>query len=71
MTQEELISAEVPIDKLSLLSKEEMIILFKGEQDFRRQLQRRLAQLEALNEELKQQTLLLKDQYVTVKNDLL
>jgi hypothetical protein len=55
VTQEELISAEIPIDKLSLLSKEEMIILFRGEQDFRRQLQRRVATLEALNEELNQQ----------------
>lgn len=70
MTQEELISAEVPIDKLSLLSKEEIIILFKGEQDFRRQLQRENARLKALNDELKQQSLCLEEKYITIKNEM-
>lgn len=70
MTQEELIAAEVPIDKFSLLSKEDMIAYFKLEQDFRIQLQRRVAKLEALSEELKEQTLCLEEKYVTIKNEL-
>lgn len=70
MTQEELIAAEVPIDKFSLLSKEEMIIFFRLEQDFRVKLQRRVAKLEALAEELKEQKLCLEEKYVTIKNEM-
>ncbi len=70
MTQEELIAAEVPIDRFSLLSKEDMITYFKLEQNFRIQLQRRVARLEALAEELKEQSLCLEEKYVTIKNEL-
>lgn len=70
MTQEELIAAEVPIDKFSLLSKEDMITYFKLEQDFRLKLQRRVAKLEALAEELKEQRLCLEEKYVTIKNEM-
>lgn len=47
-----------------------MIILFKGEQDFRRQLQRENARLKALNDELNQQSLHLEEKYVTIKNEM-
>lgn len=70
MTQEELIAAEVPIDRFSLLSKEDMITYFKLEQDFRIQLQRENARLKALNDELNQQSLWLGEKYVTIKNEL-
>lgn len=70
MTQEELIAAEVPIDRFSLLSKEEMITFFKLEQDFRIKLQRRVAKLEAAAEEMKEQRLCLEEKYVTIKNEL-
>ena len=68
MTQEELIAAEVPIEKFSLLSKEDLITYLRLEQDFRIQLQRRVAKLEALNEELKQQNLCIEENYITIKN---
>jgi len=70
VTQEELIAAEVPIDKFSLLSKEDMITYFKLEQDFRIKLQRRVAKLEALSDELAEQKLWLEEKYVTIKNEL-
>ena len=70
MTQEELIAAEVPIDKFALLSKEDMVIYFKLEQNFRIQLQRRVAKLEALAEELKEQRFCLEEKYVTIKNEI-
>jgi hypothetical protein len=44
--------------------------LFKGEQDFRRQLQRENVRLKALNDELKQQSLRLEEHYVTIKNKI-
>ena len=70
VTQEELIAAEVPIERLSLLSKEEMITFFKFEQDFRIKLQRRVAKLKAMTEELKEQRLCREEKYVTIKNVL-
>ena len=70
MTQEELIAAEVPIEKFALLSKEDLITYLKLEQDFRIQLQRRVAKLEALNEELKQRSLCIEENYITIKNEL-
>jgi len=70
VTQKELIAAEVPIEKFSLLSKEDLITYLKLEQDFRIQLQRRVAKLEALNEELKQQNLCIEENYITIKNEL-
>ncbi len=68
MTLEEIISAEIPAEKFDFFTKEELIILLKGEQDFRRQLQKNYDRVVAANELLKQQTLLLEDQYVTIKS---
>src|SRR5579885_2574596 len=70
MTQQELIFAEVPIEKLTLLTHQELICLFKGEQSLRLQLQRDNERLRALNEELKQKSLVIEEQLVTVKNKL-
>jgi len=58
------------MEKLDLCTREELVILLKGEQDFRLQLQRDNARLRALNEELKQKSFLLGETYVTVRNKL-
>jgi transposase len=70
VTQEELIAAEVPIEKFSLLSKEDLIVYLRLEQDFRLKLQHENSRLKKLNDELKQQSLYLQEQYVTIKNEL-
>lgn len=61
---------EVPLEKLSMLSKEDLLILFKGEQSLRRQLQKRVQTLEALNEELKQKKLFVEEHFIDIKNKL-
>lgn len=68
MTQIELIKAEVPIEKIDLLSREELAQLFKLEQVFRIKLQKEVEHLRSLTEELKQKTFLIEDQYVVLKN---
>jgi transposase len=68
MTQQELLEAEVPMEKLDQLSREEILQLFKLEQSFRIGLQRYVRKVEALNEELKEQKLNLEDKYVVIKN---
>ena len=68
MTQQELIFAEVPVDKFSLLTKEELIAYLKGEQSLRIQLQKDVANLRAFNEELKQKSYSVSELLITVKN---
>jgi transposase len=58
----------VPLDKLSLLSKEELIEFYRLEQELRIQFQNEAARLRSLNDELKQKHLYLNEQYVTLKN---
>lgn len=70
VTQQELIFAEVPLEKLSLLTKEELIILFKGEQSLRIQLQKDVENLRGLKEELKQKSYTVGELLITVKNKL-
>lgn len=70
MTFEEIMLSEVPHEKLAACSKEDLLILLKGEASIRRQLQKRLERAEALNAELKQRRLVLEEQFVTVKNVL-
>lgn len=70
MTQEEIIFAEIPIEKMSLLTKEELIVLLRGEQSLRQQLQKDNNRLRDLNEELKQKSFLVADQLVNIKNKL-
>jgi transposase len=58
----------IPEDKMGLLTKEELIILIRGERSLRQQLQRDNERLRALNEELKQKKFLIDDQYIVLKN---
>lgn len=67
MTQEELF-AEVSVEKLSLLSKEELIEFFKLEQRLRIRTEKENRRLRALNEELKQKTFLVEEKYIHIKN---
>jgi transposase len=69
VTQEELFSI-VPVEKLSILSREELEEFYRLEQDFRKQLQTEVRRLRALNNELEQKTLLVGEQYVVLKNKL-
>lgn len=39
MTQEEIIFADIPMDKLDILTREELVILLRGEQSLRQQMQ--------------------------------
>lgn len=60
----------VPPEKLTFLSKEELIILLKGEQSLRLQLEEDNRRLRALNNELEQKTFLVGDQLIVLKNKL-
>lgn len=70
MTQTELILAEIPADKFDSFTKEELIVLLKGEQSIRRQLQKKLDKITALKELLEQQRIELQGRYCTIKNQL-
>jgi transposase len=63
-----LLFAPIPIEKTDILTREELVVLWKGEQDFRLQLQKDNARLRAIHEELKQRSLFLQEKYVTIKN---
>lgn len=67
---QEMLFEAIPVEKFDLLTREELIDLLKGEQDFRMQLQKDNDRLRALNEELKQKSFLLGETYITVKNKL-
>lgn len=68
MTQQELIFAEVPIEKFSLLTKEELIAYLKGEQSLRIQLQKDVENLRAFNAELSQKSYTVSELLITIKN---
>jgi transposase len=68
VTQAELISAEVPIEKLDCLSRDELVQFLKLEQGYRIRLEREVKRLRALNEELEQRSMFLEDQHVVIKN---
>lgn len=68
VTQQELIFAEVPVEKFSLLTKEELIVYLKGEQSLRIQLQKDVENLRALNAELNQKSYTVSELLITVKN---
>lgn len=68
MTQEELIKAEVPVEKFDLLTREELIQFAKLEQKFRIKLQKEVEYLRARSEELKQRFFFIEDQYIVIKN---
>ena len=70
MTQQELIFAEVPVEKFSLLTKEELIVYLKAEQSLRLQLQKENENLRALKEELKQKSYSVDELLITIKNKI-
>lgn len=70
MNQQELIFAEVPVEKFSLLTKEELIVYLKGEQSLRIQLQKEVENLRSFKEELKQKSYTVNELLITVKNKL-
>jgi len=70
MTQEEIIFAEVPVEKMSLLTKEDLLILLRGEQSLRKQLQKENTRLLALQEELKQRSFFTEEKFINIKNKL-
>ena len=57
-------------DKFQYFTKEELIVLLKGEQDIARQLMREIARLRALNNKLETQNILIGEQYVTIKGKM-
>lgn len=59
-----------PVERLQLLSHEELVELAKQHQKLISQFQKENTRLRSLNEELKQKTLLIEDQFVTIKNKL-
>lgn len=60
----------VPADRFQILSRDELIELAKQHQKIIAVVTRDNDRLRTLNEELKQKSLLLEDQYVTIKNKL-
>lgn len=59
-----------PVERLQLLSHEELVELAKQHQKIIDQITKDNDRLRARNEELKQKTLLIEEQYVTIKNKL-
>jgi len=70
VTQEEIIFAEIPLEKMALLTKEDLLVLLRGEQSLRKQLQKENVRLLALQEELKQRSFFTEEKYITIKNKL-
>lgn len=69
MKQQDLF-APVPMHKLQSFSKEEIIELFEAEQRLRVQFQQDNERLRGTNDELKQKTLFVEEQYIVLKNKL-
>jgi len=70
VTKQELLFAPIPLEKFDLLTKEELIILVKGEQSLRLQMEKEVKRLRALNDELKQRSFLMGEQLFTIKGKL-
>jgi hypothetical protein len=60
----------VPVDRFQILTKEELVELAKQHQKIILKFQDHIKKIESLNEELQQRSLLIEDQYVTIKNKL-
>jgi transposase len=60
----------IPTEKFDLLTREELVVLIKGEQSIRVQLQKENDRLRAVNHELKEKHLFLDEQFITIKNKL-
>ena len=70
MTFEEIIFKDYPEDKLNLLSKEELIILLKGEHSLNKQLNQHIDGLHAKYLATEQKSFLLEEQNLIIKNKL-
>ena len=68
--EEDVLFRIIPTEKYDLLTREELIILAKGEQDLRMQMQKEVTRLRALHDELKQRTLAIGDQLIVIKNKM-
>jgi transposase len=60
----------IPTEKFDLLTREELITFAKLEHKFRIKLQGEVQRLHAQNEELKQKTFFIEEQFITIKNKL-
>ena len=60
----------VPVDRFQILSKEELIELAKQHQKIILAVTKDNERLRSLNEELKQKSLFVEDQFITIKNKL-
>lgn len=58
----------IPVERLQLQSKEDLITFIKLQQKVNDDLQKHVKRLSALNDELQEQILLIEDQYVVFKN---
>lgn len=60
----------VPVERLQMQTKEDLILFIKLQQDVNNQLRKRVEYLEALGRELKNRTLFVQDRYIVLKNKL-
>jgi len=58
----------ISLDKLECFSKSDLIVLFRGEQNLRQQLEKEVKRLQGLNKECRQKRLNIEDQYISLKN---
>ncbi len=70
MTQQELLLAGIPMDKLDLLTREELVILLRGERSTRLQIEAHIREIESMNEFLKQKSFSFNEELITIKNKL-
>jgi len=66
MDQQKLLEP-IPADKLDFFTKEDLIILLRGEQSISLQYKKENERLRAFNEELKQKSLYVEEQFITLK----
>ncbi len=60
----------VPVERLQMQTKEDLILFIKLQEDVNNQLRKHVEYLEALGRELKSRTLFVQDQYIVLKNKL-
>lgn len=60
----------VPVERLQLQSKEDLITFIKLQQEVNESLMKQVERLKALTDEVKEQILLIKEQYVVIKSKL-
>ena len=66
--QQAILFEPIPLEKIDLLSREDLIVLARGEQRLRIQIQRDNERLRALYEELKQRSFSVDDLLIVLKN---